>query len=137
MDLGNPQIALRKVWICALCDNPRIACSIRGSCKSKGVKHGFGQTMDSSYKILYTAIGSMVLLPCARRCYYVHTRMEKKLLMLLSDTNMAMIKSCNSLFFWYPRIFWCSARIITCSQKKHRTLLRISQKSSANATRRY
>ena len=85
--MDNPRIALRKAWICALRDDLRIACSIHGSHKSKGAKHGFGQTMDSSWKILYTVIGSMVLLPRAWRCYYVHTRMEKKLLMLFSDTN--------------------------------------------------
>ena len=46
MDLDNPWIALRKARIRALHDDPRIACSIHGSCKSKGTKHGFGQSMD-------------------------------------------------------------------------------------------
>ena len=115
MDFDNLRIALRKARICALHDDPRIVCSIRGSRKSKGVKHGFGQTMDSSWKILYTVIGSMVLLPRAWRCYYVHSRMEKKLLMLFSDTSgqLKAVTICPS------GILKFCARIITCNQKKH------------------
>ena len=41
----NPWIALLKAWICALCDNPRIVRSIRGS-RNEGAKYGSSQTMD-------------------------------------------------------------------------------------------
>ena len=67
MDLDNLRIALRKACICALRDDPQIACSIRGSLKSKGAKHGFGQTMDSSWINGPTAACMALLL-----CTHVH-----------------------------------------------------------------
>ena len=80
MDSDSPlQITLHNTWIRALRDNPQIACSICGSHKPKGAKHGFDQTIDWSWKILrmYTVSG-MVLLPHAWRCYYVYMHMGKE-----------------------------------------------------------
>ena len=47
MDRDNPWIALAKVWICALRNNPWIVCSIHGSRKRGTRSMNLGQTTDA------------------------------------------------------------------------------------------
>ena len=48
MDRNNPWIALPKVWIRALRNNPWIVCSIHGSRKRGTRSTDLGQTIDAS-----------------------------------------------------------------------------------------
>jgi len=51
MDLRNPWITLREVWILALCDDPQIVCSIHGLHNSQCAKYRFASNSFSKVPV--------------------------------------------------------------------------------------